>query len=554
MNFVKSVFVVGIFILFMPGSGLAQDQQQPKSFAVLPITIHGPEKYQYLKQGIASMLTSRLTRGENFRPIEDESKLKSWSDVSSQAQAKEALADIQADVLFWGSATISGAEASLDINALEAQDQKSSSYSQTAKVQDVIPALEEMVDSIHADLFAAEAESASKTQADDDSAKPLNTQFVQQGMTDQDSGRQSGLNPSFEYQTGAGQDEGRWQSQALPFASTRMIVEDADNDGQEEIFLLSDHNLTAYVFQDNRLRKLDTFEVSRRTRLLNLNALDMDRDSLSELVVSGMFSDRASSFILQFKDDSFNVLHEDIDLYFNVVTQPPLFAPRLVAQKRGRRDLFAGNVHEAVQVDDKFQLGRKLNLPGKANIFNFTYLPQGEDDYKIIVADSKDRLLVFSRTGERQFESKEKFAASGLGLSYKDVAPGMSQSHGSGMPEQFYYLPTRLVPINLDRDDSYELLVSQSESRAADFFPRYRHFPQGRIQSLSWDGLGLNTVWKTRTIQGTVVDYGIADLNNNGQDDLYVCVNTHPGAFGTGQRKTMIITYALDMVEERGKE
>jgi hypothetical protein len=89
---------------------------------------------------------------------------------------------------------------------------------------------------------------------------------------------------------------------------------------------------------------------------------------------------------------------------------------------------------------------------------------------------------------------------------------------------------------------------------AADFFPRYRHFPQGRIHYLNWDGLGLNTVWKTRTIQGTVVDYGIADLDNNGEDDLYVCVNTHPGAFGTGQKKTIVLTYALDVVEDRKEE
>ncbi|MGM0540342.1 MAG: hypothetical protein ACQERT_14225 [Thermodesulfobacteriota bacterium] len=552
MNLVKAVVAVGIFFLFMCGSGLAQDQ--PKTFAVLPITIHGPEKYQYLEQGIASMLTSRLTRGQEFRPVSDDSGLKSWADVSSANQAEQALADIQTDVLFWGSATISGGEASLDLKALEARDKKSSSYSQTTQVQDIIPALEDIVDSIHADMLGTEAESSSQTSAEEKAEKPLSSQFVQEGMVGQESERQSGLNPSFEYETGAGQDQGRWQSQSLPFASTRMIVKDADNDGREEIFLLGEHHITAYVFQDNRLRKLDSFEVSRRTRFLNLNALDMDRDNLSEIVISGMFSDRARSFILQFKDDSFKVLHEDIDLYFNVVTQPPNFRPRLVAQKHGRRDLFAGNVHEAVQVDGEYQLGRKLNLPGKANVFNFNYLPQGEDGYKIIVADASDRLLVFSRNKERQFRTEEKFAASGLGLSFKDVAPGMSQNQAGTMPEQFYYLPTRLVPINLDRDDSHELLVSQSESKAADFFPRYRHFPQGRIHGLSWDGLGLNTVWKTRTIQGTVADYGIADLKNDGQDDLYVCVNTHPGALGTGKRKTMILTYDLDIVEDRENE
>ena len=44
--------------------------QQAKTFAVLPFGVHGPQEYQYLSQGIQSMLTSRLTWPDNFSPLD----------------------------------------------------------------------------------------------------------------------------------------------------------------------------------------------------------------------------------------------------------------------------------------------------------------------------------------------------------------------------------------------------------------------------------------------------------------------------------------------------
>ncbi|MDZ7762709.1 MAG: VCBS repeat-containing protein [Desulfovermiculus sp.] len=552
MNFRKSVFALGAILLFTAGPGLAQDL--PKTFAVRPIIVHGPEKYRYLEQGIASMLTSRLTWEGHLEPVQDESELKTSAQVGSQKEAERVLQGLDADALFWGSVTITGDSASLDISSLDAREDTMATYTQSAKVADIIPALEDVVDSIHADMFQTEAEQKTDSRAEEQTAQTLNTQFVQEGMTSQESGGQSGLNPSFEYQTGAGQDQGRWQSQALSFTSTGMIVDDADNDGKQEIFLLSEHRVEAYTYKEHRLVKLDSFEVPNRVKLLNINALDMDRDRLSEIVVSGIFTDTARSYILGFRDKKFKVLQADIDLFFNVIDLPPNFTPRLIAQKHGRQGLFAASVHEAVKMDDTYQLGNKLSLPSEANVFNFVYLPLKDGGYKTIVADPQDRLRVYSKTNDRQYRTDENFGASGLGLEMSNVVPGMGESRSADLPKQFYYIPTRLLVSNLDGDDQFELLVNQSESVAADFFPRYRHFPQGRIHYLNWDGVGLNTVWKTRTIKGTVVDYGIGDPNNDGQDDLYVCVNTHPGAFGTGKRKTIVLAYALNIAQEGEKE
>ncbi len=547
----NSAIVFWVIFLLLVGSVWAQDL--PKTFAVRPITVHGPEKFRYLERGIASMLTSRLTWEGHLEPVQDQSGLAADASVNSKQEAERVLQSLDADALFWGSVTIAGDSASLDISSLDTREDAMSTYTQSTKVADIIPALEDMVDSIHADMFDTEVAQNTDSGAEEQTNQPLNTQFVQEGMTGQEGDGQAGLNPSFEYQTGVGQDQGRWQSQALPFASTGMIVDDADSDGQQEIFLLGEHRVEAYAYKKHKLVKLDSFEVPNRVKLLNINALDMDRDRLSEIVISGIFTDTARSYILGFQDQKFKVVQADINLFFNVVSLPPNFVPRLVAQKHGRQELFASNVHEAVKMGDTYQLGNKLSLPSEANVFNFVYLPLKNGDYKTIVADPQDRLRVFSRSNDRQYRTDEDFGASGLGLEVRNVVPGMGESRSADLPKQFYYLPTRLLPCNLDGDDQFELLVNQSESVAADFFPRYRHFPQGRIHYLNWDGVGLSTEWKTRTIKGTVVDYGIGDPNNDGQDDLYVCVNTHPGAFGTGKRKTIVLAYALNLAQERNK-
>lgn len=63
---------------------------------------------------------------------------------------------------------------------------------------------------------------------------------------------------------------------------------------------------------------------------------------------------------------------------------------------------------------------------------------------------------------------------------------------------------------------------------SAQFFENYRFFPEGEIESLYWDGVGLGLQWKTRRIKGSVVDFALADPNNDGTKDLVVCLNTHP--------------------------
>ncbi|MFP4128743.1 MAG: hypothetical protein ACLFSF_06855, partial [Desulfonatronovibrio sp.] len=96
MRYKFMLFMI-ISSFFLTGLVFAQEQ---KSFAVLPFEIHGPKEYQYLSQGVQSMLSSRLTRSGRSTsiPAGEISRLISDSPENSE-QAEEIRSDLNADFL-----------------------------------------------------------------------------------------------------------------------------------------------------------------------------------------------------------------------------------------------------------------------------------------------------------------------------------------------------------------------------------------------------------------------------------------------------------------------
>jgi hypothetical protein len=258
---------------------------------------------------------------------------------------------------------------------------------------------------------------------------------------------------------------------------------------------------------------------------------------------------------VNFKDGKFSVYADRVLYHLNVVPVPPDYRPTLVGQAKGASRLFQRNeVHEmVVGAGGELELGSMLNLPQHTNIFNFVFMPEGLD-YKPIIIDSSDRMRVHSRDGQVLATTDESYAQSGIMLEWHNTKPGMGRSKEKFNSEESYYVPMRMYATDLEKDGKTEIIVARSLSVAAQFFERYRSFPQGEIQSLVWDGVGMSLQWKTRTIKGTIADYGLADVTGDGKTDLYVLVNSHTGALGLDNRRAMVLIYSLetDVVQAGG--
>lgn len=525
-----------------------------KSFAVAPFSINGPNDYQYLSKGIQDMMVSRLHWAGNFETLDKEKvDAATGGKAIDDGKAAATRSQLGADYLVYGSVTILGKQSSVDVKVI-GPDGKVVPHTAQSELDRLIPTLEVVATKINKDIFDRPTDSSNKAN-DVERVNAMNPGLIH-NETSQN--QEFYLNPQFRY-AGDAQSEGRLRSPTLPYSGTSIVVGDADNDGRNECFISSEDTIYAYRFDvNNNMEPIGEYSLGPRLTIIRMSLVDLNRNGMQDLVVSAIFLpvemdvqkvvntadiNTPRGYVFSLEGNKLVPKEQDIDLFLATAPTPPNFTPMLVGQRRGPYDTFDTTVHEIVKMSGKYTLGGRLLLPPKGNAFNFVYLPQGDADYKIILTNKKDRLEVYNRSGGLEFTTDNIYSGSSLGVVDPRDKFHMKDDLIMNAP---YYIPLRMLPVDLNGDGSYELIVNHPISVAAMFFDRYRNFPQGEIHCLYWDGVGMTLVWKTRRIKGSVADYGVADINNDGIKDLYVLVNTHPGMVGMGRKRTAVLIYPLD--------
>jgi len=541
-----------IAVLLLAAPVLAQNA---KKYAVLPFSYNGPKKYSYFPKAFQASLNSDLEWTGHAEPAAD-STVEGLAAPKSKADAANTLRGASLDYLITGSISILDKKATLKMTSYDVNGNTWEQKGQMG-IDEITPWLEEQSKAIMGDVFQRPGYSTAEKSVDkqdlkDEVSGPINAEFV--GGTS-GSYQASTLNPQFRYEGGSN-NIGRWRSQTLRFFSTSMVVSDADGDGKNEVFILHKTGISAYRFQDGKLAHLDTLALTPSTQYIRLEAMDVNKDNLPDLIIGTYQSQYRNvtmapegwpkSHILSFKGGKFSYLVKNYNKFLGVLRVPPTFAPVLVAQRKGERHLFHKRIYEAYLKGDSVETGSTIPCPPYGNVYNMTYLPE-EFGYRYVIIDDFHRLRVYSQAMERLYTTEEDhYNSSGIGITTPDRPAGM----GAGIADikvSTFNVPFRMLAASFHKKGKYELLVNKDLSVAAQVFEKFRYFSQGEIHALSWDGVGLNLAWKTRRIKGQVSDIALADLNNDGKKQLVVLLNTFPGSMGFSKRKTVVTAYDLNM-------
>lgn len=524
--------------------------QNVRTFAVLPFKYNGPDKFKYFPNAFQASLNSDLEWLGHVEPTsQDLSKITAPRD---KADAVNMIKSLGVDYLISGTISVLNKDATLEINAVNSEGTAWKQKGQM-EIDQITPWLDTQSRTIMGDVFLRPGYSSSeKTKpnvAKAQSNAPTNAGFIT--ATGAQTGAQA-LNPQFRYEGGT-ENIGRWRSQTMRFSSYSMLVTDGDGDGKNEVFILQKAAISAYRFREGRLEHLSTFELGANLTNIRLEGADLDRDGIPELVVGAYQYQSAAgatqapngsprSCILSFEGGKFKYLVERYPRFLGVLRLPPAYTPILVAQKKGRRNLFDRHITEAYFKGDSIEIGQNIQTPEYGNIYNMTYIPQ-EMGYNYVVLNNKRKLVTYSQTLERLYQSDSSYNSSGVAINYADIMLGM----GPGKTQEqriVYNIPIRMIAANITSQTKAELLVNKDLSAMAQLFQGYKYFTQGEIHAMVWDGVGLNLSWKTRRIKGQVADIGLVDLNNDGKKQLCVLINTFAG-IGYGNRKTVVLAYDL---------
>ena len=525
--------------------------QGAKTYAVLPFVYNGPQKYEYFSKAVQASLDSDLEWLGHVEPT-----TKNVQDVvapKDKGSALNTLRGLGVDYLMYGDIAILDKTAHIRLDAVAA-DGKSWTQKGEVGIDELTTWLDSQAKLLQGDVFNRPGYGTVETaQVEDKKVEitaPTNSPFI---TGDGEAFQTATLNPQFRYEGGT-ESTGRWRSQTLPYSSYGMYIADGDGDGRNEIFILQESAISAYRFKEGKLQHLNTFELPANVVSIRLEVADLNRDGLPEFIIGayqfesqgGIRSPRGRprSSILSFEGGKFRYVVKKFDRFLGVLRIPPTYMPILVAQKKGQRHLFDKHVNEAFIKGDDIEIGQPIPVPPFGNVYNLTYLPDGLG-YKCIVINDTHKLVTYSQTFERLNESEETYNSSGVAIETADKMVGM----GGGQTEEHgevYNIPIRTITAPLTSNKRYEMLVNKDLSATAQIFKNYKYYTQGEIHSLVYDQVGMNLAWKTRRIKGQVNDIALADLNNDGNKQLCVLVNTFTGV-GYGNRKTLVLAYDLNM-------
>ena len=532
-----------LWLVLLAGQAAAAEKS---TYIVAPFFVQGPQGFTYLERSIPQMLTSRLYWKDHVEPARSELPV-NIKPASSQAEAEKLLAQFKADYVVWGTVTIVENDCSLDVRVRH-KSGKIWPQVREAKSPQLIAAITGVSDAINREVFSRPTSAADISRGGASAGGGRINQMNPDIMVNETSPQEVYLNPQFRYSGASVEDDSRLRSQALNFPAIGMEVVDADGDGKNEIFLLEDHKLRAYSFSQGQLSPRGEVSFPMNSQCLSVRSLPHPSGKAWIVVNTVDSGGQPVGSILTYSGGAFKEEMRNIKYYLNVVRIPPNYMPILVGQEAQPPRLFKVGVNEMTKQGERLAPSRRLALPTDANVFNFTYLPGGRgerDSDKLILLSNDEHLRVYNSKGSRLAQTSEKYSGSALGLEIAVAMPGLGRDYIT-IPT-VYYIPMRMLAIDLERDGNWELLVNRPISTASEIFERYRFYPQSEIHSLFWDGVGLNLQWKTRRIKGSMVDYTIADANNDGIPDLVTCLNTHPGALGVKARKTMVMLYPLDV-------
>lgn len=522
----------------------AASPDKPKRVLILPLNIHSEIDLSFLKIGIETMLSNRLALEGEVVPLSREVTLQAIKDISEPINEQTAISlgvKYQADYVIFGSLTVFGDSISTDARFIDVYQRKPIViFNQCAKSHsDVIFHINLFASQINERVFGRKARSYQLPQQEEPVAESRRHQdaiLTRENRMDYDS---SGVPPA----TGK-PSYSIWKSKEFKTRIIGMAVGDVDGDGRNETVFISGKKIFIYRYSDGRFEKIGEIQGKRYNTHIGVDVADINKNGKSEIFVTNLIQNgaRLRSFVLEWRESNFEKISSDANWYYRVLNVPE-HGHVLLGQKRGVKDIFIAGVYELKWSNARYEPLERQNLPKRMNIYGFTYGDVLNNGQQMIVAFThNDHVRILEKNGNEKWKSSEPY---GGGATYLEFPSEPGSSIGNVKEMDRIYLPQRIHIADLDRDGKNEVIVVKNQDVAHRLLSRLRIFQSGHIECLTWNTLGLNLKWKTQEISRYISDYAIADLNNDGQDELVFSVVAKTDTV-LGNAKSFIVSWAIN--------
>ncbi len=501
--------------------------EEPQKLAVLPFTMNSDRDLNFLREGIMDMLSSRLAWKDKLEIIEKGVVKKAFDAVPGPMDEKKALQignALGADFVIFGSLTVFGESLSLDAKILDVKKSEVlvTAYDQSKGMDGVIPTINQFAENINAKIMGKDIPVQEHRPGEFAHPGPNAGALINLG-TD---GAGSSKKPSF--------------VKRFKLELRGLDVGDLDGDGETELVLIDKKNVFVYKWQKKGPVLFKTIEGSWSPNYIFVTVADLDGNGKAEIYVCNLTATNAGSFMLEWDGSQFKKIIDGQTWLIRVVDLPGK-GKVVLGQRRNAEGNYIGGVHILKREGGDFVSAGALNLPRFTNVFNFVQSDlSGKGAVFTTLLGPWEHLQVYNAVAERLWKSDDFFGGS---LCYMDWMDSNANDEAATAVRVFISSP--IFTHDVDKDGKKEVVICKNDSKAGRIFTDFRWFGSGRVHFMGWDEAGLISQWTSQKLSGTVVGYQVADVDNDGLNELVVA-NVTSESYFLGFPKSRLVVYDLE--------
>ncbi|MCU0580500.1 MAG: FG-GAP-like repeat-containing protein [Desulfobacterota bacterium] len=529
--------------------------ETPRKVALVPLQVNAQDQLDYLRDGLQDIMASRLAWEGKVVVLDQDpvrQALARFPGPVNETRSQEIGKSLGADVVVYGSLTMIGTGASLDVRVKDlAKNQAAEKfYTETKNLDEVIPRVNDLLEDINAKVFerprtvAAAGAPAGRAIPGVGTAAPLAGE--KPGLSLKDFTLRP-LSPQIIVNAGGFDLTGIWRSTILPYALIDLAFGDLDGDGYLETVIISQRGVHVYRFKDDKFNLLTEITGQRNDNYISVDVADIHGTGRPQIFVTNFRNDGVRSLVLSWEGDGIKTIVRNVPYSWRV-HQIPGRGQVLLGQQRRGDDPFGTKIKVLSWKSGRYEPLEELDLPAEINIFNFKIVDlNGDGTPETVYLNNNNRLVVLSPQNKVVYQTGEHFGGT---VTFVDVTEfnaftSTIMSDRAGR----HYLPSRMVVIPGVKSGTLDLVLNKNKDSLWNILDRFNSFSSGVIYSLSWDGVAFKENWRTMTINDYVANYSVEDFKNIKQNQLVVGVVQSQGLPLVGNARSVIYCYDLGVVK-----